>query len=180
MLATTDTPSEHTRAWLSRNWKAILVLIVVGALLSILPIHFGLHLGYIERDKSETVKLIEQFHQRMNAGQFDQIYDDASFYLQRSATRETLIGAMRKAENDCGVFEKVDSSKINVVMGAPVEIRAVYDSRFEKGDATEWFVFVVEGRGIRLKFYDVQRIKSSSPEAINTLDRPSMSAKSSI
>jgi DNA-damage-inducible protein J len=34
-------------------------------------VHFGVHFGYIGRDKSETMKLIEQFHVRMNVSQVD-------------------------------------------------------------------------------------------------------------
>jgi hypothetical protein len=107
------------------------------------------------------------FHLRYNAGQFDQIYDDASLYLRKSANRDALIGAMRKAKNDYGAFERVESSRISVVRGSPVEVRAVYTSSFEKGDATEWFIFVVEGRDIRLRSYNVQGIKSPNPKVIS-------------
>jgi hypothetical protein len=53
--------------------------------------------------------------------------------------------------------------KVEVVMSAPVEIRAVYDSVFEKGRATEWFVFVIEGNDIRLRTYFVSPLKGGSP-----------------
>ena len=177
MFATEDTISERTRAWLGRNWKAILGLIVVGALLFLVPVHFGVHFGYIERDKSETMRLIDQFHARMNAGQIDQIYDDASLGLQRSESREAVIGTLRKARDDHGAFENVESSKIEVVMGPPIEIRAVYNSKFEKGDATEWFIFVIEGSDIRLRTYYVQRTQSSSPKAISRVEVPVTSAE---
>lgn len=171
MLATDDTP-ERPQPWVRRHWKAIVCLIVVGILLSLVPIRFGVHFGYIERDKSETIRLIEQFHARMNAGQIDQVYDDASLALQRSESREAVIGTMRKALDNTGAFESVKSSKIDVVMGAPVEIRAVYNSRFEKGDATEWFVFVIEGSDIRLRTYYVDRVRSPSPEEISKAESP--------
>ncbi len=162
MFATGDALSR-----LGRNWKTILGLIVVGILLSLVPVHFGVHLGHIERDKSETMRLIDQFHTRMNAGQIDQIYDDASLGLQRSESRDAVIGTMRKARDDHGAFERVESSKIEVIMGPPIEIRAICNSRFEKGNATEWFVFVIEGSDIRLWTYYVERVKSPPPKVIS-------------
>ena len=110
MLATDDTP-ERTQPWVTRHWKAIVGLIVVGILLSLVPIRFGVHFGYIERDKIETIRLIEQFHARMNAGLIDQIYDDASLALQRSESREAVIGTMRTALDNQGAFESVKSSR---------------------------------------------------------------------
>ena len=142
-------------------------MIIVCTFVFLVPLHFGVYFGYIERDKAETAKLIEQFHTRMNTGQFDLIYDDASLYLRRSATRETLTGAMRKAKDDYGAFERVQSSQISVVKESDIEIRAVYNSSFEKGDATEWFIFSIEGRNLRLRFYDVQRVHFPSPKAIS-------------
>jgi hypothetical protein len=70
---------------------------------------------------------------------------------------------MQQINQNYGAFQRVESSKVEVVMSAPVEIRAVYDSVFEKGRATEWFVFVIEGNDIRLRTYFVSPLKDGSP-----------------
>jgi hypothetical protein len=70
---------------------------------------------------------------------------------------------MQQINQNYGAFRRVESSKVEVAMSAPVEIRAVYDSVFEKGRATEWFVFVIEGNDIRLRTYFVSPLKGGSP-----------------
>lgn len=151
---------------MGKNYRLLLVLIAGGLLVLILPIHFGIHRGYVMRDRDETVKLIEEFHSRLNEGRFDQIYDDASSALQRSDGRQVVAGTMREIHQNYGAFLRIESSKIEVVMVAPVEIRAVYDSVFERGYATERFVYVIEGRDIRLRTYLVSPLKRDPSSAI--------------
>jgi len=140
-------------------------LIAVGLLLLFFPIHFSVHRGYVMRDRNETIKQIEKFHDRLNREQFDQIYENASSALQSSGGYEGITGTMRQINQNYGAFQRAESSKVEVVMSAPVEIRAVYDSVFEKGRATERFVFVIEGDDIRLRTYFVSPLKGGSPPA---------------
>lgn len=141
----------------------ILCLTAIGLLLLFLPIHFNVHRGYVVRDRNETIRLIEEFHVRLNRGQFDQIYESASSALQLSDGYQGLTGTMRQVNQNYGAFQRAESSKVEVGMTAPVEVRAGYDSVFEKGRATEWFVFVIEGNDIRLRTYFVSPLKGSSP-----------------
>jgi len=54
-----------------------------------------------------------------------------------------------------GAFKKVTSSELNVIPASPMQIRAVYNSTFEKGDATELFVFVKESDAVQLVQYQI-------------------------
>jgi hypothetical protein len=54
-----------------------------------------------------------------------------------------------------GEFRQVTDSEMNVIVHAPVEIRAAYNSKFEKGDATELFVFLRRGNQIKLAMYQI-------------------------
>jgi hypothetical protein len=45
---------------------------------------------------------------------------------------------------------------VNVLPGPPVEIRAVCNSAFEKGDATELFSYIKEGHKLGLAFYEIR------------------------
>ena len=143
----------------------ILCLTAIGLLLLFLPIHFNVHRGYVMRDRNETIRLIEEFHDRLNRGQFDQIYENASSALQLSSGHQGVTGTMQQINQNYGAFQRVESSKVEVVMSGPVEIRAVYDSVFEKGRATERFVFVIEGNDIRLRTYFVSPLKGGLPKS---------------
>jgi hypothetical protein len=149
--------------WFRRNGKWILALVLAGLVVS----RFNLHLGYIDDDKRQTAKLIEQFHERMNTGQFDEIYADAHPAFRKSLTAQEWLHHMADAREQYGKFETMRSSRFNVIMGAPVQIRAAYTSTFEKGEATELFSFAREGNKVQLLIYGISpngiRFGSSGP-----------------
>ena len=126
-------------------------MLLAGLVLS----RLSLHLGYVDDDKKQVVRLIEQFHERMNSQQFDEIYNDAHYVFRKSLGREEFIRHMQETRMRYGSFTSLTSSKVNVIIGAPVQIRAAYNSTFEKGEATELFSFVREGHKIQLLIYGV-------------------------
>jgi len=82
--------------------------------------------GYIADDKAATAKAIEQFHVRLSKGQIDEIYRDADESFHLSQTREVLITAIQATRARFGGFKTTPSSELNVIVGAPVRIRAAY------------------------------------------------------
>lgn len=130
----------------------VAVTLVLGLLLSCTSVRFG----YLEDDKNAAVNAITHFHARLNAGQFDQIYDTAHSSLQKSQSREQLTAAMQETKNQFGRFQLVTFSEMKVIPGRPVEVRAVYNSTFEKGAATELFRFVrLDGKTAQLVQYQI-------------------------
>jgi hypothetical protein len=120
--------------------------------------------GYKKDDLKATAAAIEKFHARMNASQFDAIYDDANQLFQKSQERRTIIQAMGDTRKQFGKFERTTFSRLNVIVGTPIQIRAVYNGRFEKGDATEQFVFIKEGEDVKLAQYTVYSGTVRPPE----------------
>ena len=139
------------------NRKRLLIVAgIVGTLLAGLVLsHTSIRFGNKEEEEIATVKAIEQFHGRLSMGRFDEIYDNANDVFQKSQSRDRLIEAMQDTQGHFGRFQQVEFSKLNVIIGAPVQIRAVYNSRFEKGDATELFLFVKQGDEVKLAQYEI-------------------------
>ena len=140
------------KGWLRRNWKWGIVLILAAIVVS----RFTFHVGYIDQDKSEALKQIGQFHERMNAERFDDIYDSADPALKSVLSREDFLKRMQETRERFGNFRTVKASKLNVVMGAPVQTRAACYSSFEKADATELFSFAREGHQLQLLIYGIK------------------------
>jgi hypothetical protein len=113
------------------------------------------HLGYLDEDKKQTVQSIEQFHKRMNVEQYEQIYADADPAFRNSLTREEWLQHMHEVREQYGGLKSTKLSKLNVLMGSPVQIRAAYSSMFEKGQATELFGFAREGDKVQLLIYGI-------------------------
>jgi cytoskeletal protein RodZ len=144
------------RSWFSRNWKwcvpAGLLLTAAWVWLVFRP---SFRAGYFEEDKKEAAEAISQLHSRVSAGQFDQIYRDADSSLKDTQSKNALIQAMQGTRNKYGAFRWVTFSELNVIMGNPVQVRAVYNSTYEKGDTTELFTFVRRGNSLKLAYYSI-------------------------
>jgi hypothetical protein len=119
--------------------------------------------GYIAEDKTNTEIAIDKFHQRLDEGKYEDIYNDAYPAFQQSQSKEALIDDMRRTHEKYGKMVEVTGKVVNVIVGAPVQIRAIYNTRFEKGDATEMFNFVKSGDSVKLALYRVSDGTSQLP-----------------
>src|SRR6266496_468634 len=70
--------------------------------------------GYIEDDKKATAQAIAEFHRRLSAAQFDDIYREAHQAFRDTGSREQLFSAMRATRDRFGAFKKVTFSQLNV------------------------------------------------------------------
>lgn len=62
---------------------------------------------------------------------------------------------MQETKNRLGQFKGATSSDLNVIVGAPVQVRAAYKSAFEKSAVTELFIFVKQEDKMQLSEYRV-------------------------
>ena len=170
-----DAPA--TRTWLARNWLwglPLAILLTIGWVWLLHP-RLEVHLGYYEQDKRETEQAISQFHTRFTANQFEQIYAATDASLKGAQSKESLIRAMQETRDKYGEFRQVTYSQMNVIVGNPVQVRAVYNSTFERGRATELFIFIRHGDSLSLAFYSISA-GSVRPKGINT-DNVSVATK---
>jgi hypothetical protein len=62
---------------------------------------------------------------------------------------------MQNTHSRWGQFKQVTFSELNEIIGHQIQIRAVYNSTFEKGMSTEEFIFLRQGNKIQLAFYNI-------------------------
>jgi hypothetical protein len=134
--------------------RTLLVAMFVGAF-AVMVSCVSVKPGYAADDKLATARAIEEFHARFNARQSDRIYRDAHELFRQSQTKEDLAKNLNDTQNIFGAFKKATSSELNVIPASPIQIRAVYNSTFEKGNATELFVFVKQSDTVQLAQYQI-------------------------
>src|SRR5689334_5698365 len=132
-----------------RTFAALALLIVLTEVSCV-------HLGYTVQDSKEAQHQIEVFHNRLASGDFDAIYADADVGLKSTASREAVITSMRQTKEQWGKAQHVTYSYVKVFTDrTPVEIRAVYNTKFENGDATEMFTFVRRRGKVKLISFNI-------------------------
>ena len=128
------------------------MLMVVGALLAAC---LKMRAGHLDQDTAETIEAIAKFHARLNAGQFGEIYESMHDAERRAWKQGDAVALMKQTHDQFGAFREATNIELNVIVGAPIEIRAVYNSKFDNGATTELFVFRREDSEPKLARYEI-------------------------
>ena len=113
--------------------------------------------GNIAVDRRATDAAIARLHQRFNARAHEEIYDDAHPLMRTMRIRAEFCDDLKEVHDTLGEVESVRDKWIKVFVGASIEIRAVYNTKFTKGDGTEMIVFRKDGDTVRLVDYRISR-----------------------
>lgn len=100
------------------------------------------------QDTGAAEQAAGNFHAAYNAGQFDQIYADATEEITRGTTREAFTATMTEMKARLGNQREASRTGLNVnynTAGSFVSLG--YDTQFERGRAAEELTFrMVDGR----------------------------------
>ena len=92
---------------------------------------------------------------RLSAEKYDQIYDDGSLTLKTGRGASVVRSYLASVRERFGAFGSLNHAELNVVVGVPVQVRAVCNTRYERGETTELFVYLKEEGRIRLAEYQI-------------------------
>ena len=107
-------------------------------------------------DLVQTDGAVAGFHNALNAGRFDPIYDGAAQDLKAAATRDKLNGLLTAVHRKLGAFKS--GSRVgwndNVTTGGHY-VTVNYAANYERGHANEEFVFRISDGKAALAGYHV-------------------------
>jgi hypothetical protein len=118
---------------------------------------------YIEDEKRTAERAVEQFNARMNAEQYDAMYEAMHQQFKSANSRETIISAMKATHERMGKIISVPEHWVNYVKGDPIPVRAIYNLKCEKGEFSEWFAFATSQNGDAL-IVNYQNFSGYSPQ----------------
>jgi hypothetical protein len=142
-------------------------LIVLGILLAIGgAIGFGIWklVGTISKAGELGDAAVERFHIQYNAGQDDVIFREHSTELKKSTTLEKLREENDRVRQALGKFQS--GNRTGVLLNSTngdTTIKVEYLSKYEKGDASERFLFDFNGENPMLREYGVKWPPEKSP-----------------
>ncbi len=131
-------------------WTVSVLIVAISTSCS-----FRIDGGQIEREKAAAVDAIDALHRQINDQAFDAIYRNASASLRSSQSRRDVFSYLDQIRSRFGFFKAVSHVDLNVIAIVPTQVRAVYNSHYEKGDTTELFVFVRDENQMRLAQYTI-------------------------
>jgi hypothetical protein len=103
---------------------------------------------------------VEQLHQRLDQGDYETIYGEATEEFRRAGSRADEIKFLEMVHQKMGNSGKTSFKGFDVNwQNGQVTVNQVVDSQFTLGQAQEGFIWVIEQNQARLKTY---RIDSSN------------------
>lgn len=109
---------------------------------------------YYERDMALAMEHIERFHNYLNRGEYDRIYDLFNQRVQSEQSRERFVEKLQAFHESAGVFKRFSLLKKQVVPQADFRIvNIVIDSEYEKSRTLEEFDCFVNNDTVVFDFY---------------------------
>jgi len=100
---------------------------------------------------------VQHFHEQLNGGRYDGIYDEATEGFRQGGKHEEfmkLLGAVHAKTGDAGATK---SGSINVTTTpSGTFVTTQYETTFEKGAATETFTWLKTQGTLKLYGYNIQ------------------------
>ena len=141
--------------WLTaQNWMAMKPLRLLSVALALSTLALG---GCdMLQDKGTAEAAVTDFHQKLNDGNFEAIYSGADDGF-KSVAKETdfvaLLGAIHKKLGKVQSSSETNFSinSVNLV----TKITLVYDTKYDGGDATETFTYLLKDDKVTLDAYNI-------------------------
>ena len=152
MRSGTQSTALPTSQWFRRNrkWISIIAFLFLAGLVLW---RLGVGFSFLDEDEKQALEMVELFHERMNAGHFDEVYDDAHPAFRHEISRQEWLRHMKETREDLGLYRAKRSFNVNAIVGPPVQVSVSYESTFEQGYGTEEFSFARKGDKLQLLKY---------------------------
>jgi hypothetical protein len=102
---------------------------------------------------------VQRFHERLKARDFQGIYDAASAEFRAASPQPTILALFEAIDRKLGPLQ--ESKQINWSVNTQnltTTVVLVYASRFQQGEATETFTFLIQDKTPALLGYNISSL----------------------
>ena len=111
--------------------------------------------GYFEDDQKTAERAVEVFLSRLSNERYEEIYDDTAEEFRKTAAKSDSIAVMKRTHQQFGAYVRASRTDAKVMMAVPRQVWLAYKTTYEKGDATEEFLWMVNFEQVKLASYRV-------------------------
>jgi hypothetical protein len=126
-----------------------IVMLLAGCTFNVKPI-------YNNQEQARAEAAVTQFHQWHNDRNFEAIYARFDDKVQGAVqTKEQFMTAAAETFGQWGKLQTTRLDSAKVFPSNPIQVKMIYNSTFEKGNAQEWFTWNIYGDDVRLFEYRI-------------------------
>ena len=105
------------------------------------------------KEQAKAERFVVRFHDLYNASRFEEIYNLLDDSVRSSVNKEEFSTALQQTFTKWGKVRESKLSEAKVFFENPVQVRAIYNITYEKGQGQEWFITNIRGEDARLVEY---------------------------
>lgn len=107
-----------------------------------------------------TEEAVADFHTKLNEGNFDEIYEQASSSFRNSLDKKEVVRLLTKVRQKLGKVQSTSRQKFHIDKSSALIITLTtvtvsYKTEFSNRTAEEKFVFFIDGKKAKLLSYNV-------------------------
>nr|WP_137678143.1 hypothetical protein [Parerythrobacter lutipelagi] len=109
---------------------------------------------------------VAEFHQRLNASDFEAIWNDSHKDFKASGARDSALAFLAGVHERMGAVKSTSRQSFNINSNNGVTtVKVTQKTEFQRGSATETFEFVRNGERLQLWNYNINWGASGAAEA---------------
>ena len=132
-----------------------LLIFVLTVIVTLVSCSVSVRPVYEDQEKALAQIAVEQFHERYNRTDYDGLYAMMAKTTQRAQSKEVAVSAMQETVERWGKEQSSSLAVAKVLPGPPVQVRMIYNTTYEKGNAQERFIWTSDGKQSTLIQYQV-------------------------
>jgi|SRR5215831_17714190 len=133
--------------------KLKLILITTGLLLA--GCTFNVKPIYNSAEQAKAESAVARFHKSHNDRNFDQIYAQLDDKAGPPQAKDEFVTVATATMDQWGKLQTTHLDEAKVFPANPIQVKILYKSTFEKGNAQEWFIWNIYGDDVRLLNYQI-------------------------
>ena len=107
-----------------------------------------------DADRSQADRGVAEFHERFNRSAFGEIYDTADQSLRTTIPKDDFVSGLQAIRNGHGAAKTARQIAIDYNYSSDGRmVKILISTSFEKGDAEEQFIFMIDDHGPHLRSY---------------------------
>lgn len=110
---------------------------------------------YFDHEQDLATWAVINLRNLYNKQDYEGLYALFTDEAQKNRSKSDILKAMKETYETWGYKQRTLMTRSEVVPGPVIQVRMVYNSYFEKGEAHEWFIWLTDGKQARLLQYQI-------------------------
>ena len=107
---------------------------------------------YNDREQAKAERAVTTFHRLYNEKNYEGLYGLLDEQARQAVNKDEFLAVAKQTYEKWGKVQSASLSQAKV-FPSPLQVRMIYNIKFEKGDAQEWFIWNTQGEEARLIQY---------------------------